>query len=196
MSFCPFVLFILGIMLPVLLRFMFSDYTIGIVKRFYSHHHDLVIFNRYGISVSQMITDMLYLFVSTSWSFPHSRLITGFVTRSTRRVTLVGQERITLPEHLRSSPVFSGIRVVWSLALCVDRCCPFVLLSFGYCVVCSSVFWLLCCLFFCLLAIVLSVLLSFSHCVVCPSVFWPLCCLSFSELRILIPPFGIFKLFL
>jgi hypothetical protein len=33
-----------------------------------------------------------------------------------------------------------------------------VLLSFGHCVVCSSVFWPLCCLFFCLLAIVLSVL--------------------------------------
>jgi hypothetical protein len=46
-----------------------------------------------------------------------------------------------------------------------------VLLSFSHCVVCSSVFWLLCCLFFCLLAIVLSVLLSFSHCVVCSSVF-------------------------
>jgi hypothetical protein len=37
-----------------------------------------------------------------------------------------------------------------------------VLLSFGHCVVCSSVFWPLCCLFFCLLAIVLSVLLQFT----------------------------------
>jgi hypothetical protein len=37
-----------------------------------------------------------------------------------------------------------------------------VLLSFGPCVVCSSVFWPLCCLFFCLLAIVLSVL-RFTH---------------------------------
>jgi hypothetical protein len=43
---------ILAIVLPVLLRFPFSDYPIGIVKRFYGHHHDLVIFNRYGISVS------------------------------------------------------------------------------------------------------------------------------------------------
>jgi hypothetical protein len=35
------------------------------------------------------------------------------------------------------------------------------------------------CLFFCLLAIVLSVLLSFGHCLVCSSVFWPLSCLFF-----------------
>jgi hypothetical protein len=49
------------------------------------------------------------------------------------------------------------------------------LLSFGHCVVFPSVFWPLCCLSFCLLAIVLSFLLRFtdSNC-----------------------PFGIFKLFL
>ena len=80
------------------------------------------------------------------------------------------------------------------LVLCVcfvDRClffsfcCTFY---FGHCVVCSSVFWPLCCLSFCLLAIVLSVLLSFGHCVVCPSVFWPLCCLIFFDLQMLITP--------
>jgi hypothetical protein len=40
------------------------------------------------------------LVVNTLRSFPHSRLITGFVTRSTRRVPLVEQELLTLPEHL------------------------------------------------------------------------------------------------
>ena len=48
---------------------------------------------------------------------------------------------------------------------------------FSYmCMLCRSLlvlfyffFWPLCCLFFCLLAIVLSVLLSFGHCVVCSS---------------------------
>ena len=77
-------------------------------------------------------------------SFPHSRLITGFVTRLTRRVPLVEQELITLPEHLSSPPVFSGIRVTRSLVLyiCfVDRCLSFVLF---------------------LLAIVLSVLLQYT----------------------------------
>ena len=38
---------------------------------------------------------------------------------------LVEQELLTLPEHLSSSPVFSGVRVTQSLVLCVcivDRC--------------------------------------------------------------------------
>jgi hypothetical protein len=33
--------------------------TTNLVTKFYSHHHDLV--DRYGISVSQMTTDMLHL---------------------------------------------------------------------------------------------------------------------------------------
>jgi hypothetical protein len=86
--------------------------------------------------------------VSTSRSFPHSRLVTGFVTRLTRRVPLVEQKLLTLAEHLSSLPVFSGVRVTWSLVLYVcfiDRglsFCPFYFVHF---VVCSSSiygFWL------------------------------------------------------
>ena len=65
------------------------------------------------------------LVVNTSRSFPHSRLITGFVTRLTRRVPLVEQELFTFPEHLSSSPIFSGVCVTRSLVLYVcfvDRC--------------------------------------------------------------------------
>ena len=70
----------------------------------------------------------------------------------------------------------------------------FVLLDLWFCV---CVLWIVVCPFVLfLLAIVLSVLLSFGHCVVCSSVFWPLCCLFFFDIRILITPFGIFKLFL
>jgi hypothetical protein len=59
-------------------------------------------------------------------------LIIGFVTRSTRRVSLVEQELPTLPEHLSSPPVCF-----------VDRCFSFCTFSFGHCVVCSSIygFW-------------------------------------------------------
>ena len=45
------------------------------------------------------------------------------------------QERLTLPEHLNSPPVFSGVRVTLSLVLCacfVDRFlsfCTFFLLT-------------------------------------------------------------------
>ena len=98
--------------------------------------------DRYGIS-DCVTNDHGYvpLVINTSQSFPHSRLITGFVTRLKRRVPLVEQERLTLPEHLSLPPVFSGVRVTRSLVLYVcfvDRC-----LSFGI-----FFFWPLCCLFF------------------------------------------------
>jgi hypothetical protein len=69
------------------------------------------------------------LIFDTSQSFPRSWLITGFVTRLTRRVSLVEQEVPTLPEHLCSPPVFSWVRVTRSLVLFVcyvDRCLSFV----------------------------------------------------------------------
>ena len=58
------------------------------------------------------------------------------------------QELLTLPEHLSSPSVVSGIRVTRSLVLYVcfvDRCLSFCTFSFGHCVVCSSSiygFWL------------------------------------------------------
>jgi hypothetical protein len=70
-----------------------------------------------------------------------------FVTTLTRRVPLVEQELFILLEHMRSPPVFSGVRVTRSLVLCVwfvDRCLSLCPLSFGHCVVCPSIyrFWL------------------------------------------------------
>jgi hypothetical protein len=55
-------------------------------------------------------------------SSDHSWLINGFVTRVTRRVPLVEQELLVLPDHLSSHSVFSGVRVTWSLVLCVMFC--------------------------------------------------------------------------
>jgi uncharacterized membrane protein len=60
-------------------------------------------------------------------------------------VSLVEQELLTLPEHLSSPSIFSGVRITRSLVLCVMFCrLLFVLLSFF------------------LLAIVLSVLFRFT----------------------------------
>jgi hypothetical protein len=57
--------------------------------------------------VSQMTTDMFHL-------------------SQTRRVSLVEQEPLTLPEHLSSPPVVSGVRVTGSLVLCLlIVVCPF-----------------------------------------------------------------------
>jgi hypothetical protein len=76
-----------------------------------------------------------------------SSFMTGFVTRLTRRVSLVEQDLPTLLEHISSPRIFSGVRVTRSLALCVrfvDRCLSLCTFSFGHCVVCSSIyrFWL------------------------------------------------------
>ena len=112
-------------------------------------------------------------------SIPHSWLITGFVTRVTRRVLQLEQELLTLPEHISSPPVFRGVRVTRSLVVyvcVVDRCLSFSTCSFGHCVVCSSSiygFWLP--LWY---LQTLLVLLSFF--------FWPLCCLFFFDILILI----------
>jgi hypothetical protein len=73
---------------------------------------------------------------------------TGFVTRLTRRESLMEQELPTLPEHLSSSPDFSRVRITRSLVVYVCfvyRCLFFCTFSFGHCVVCSSSifgFWL------------------------------------------------------
>jgi hypothetical protein len=150
-----------------------------------------------------------YIFVNTSRSFPRSWLITGLVTRLTRRVSLVEQEPPTLPEHLSSPPVFSGVRVTRSLILYVfcwslfvflyiffwSLCCLFffdirilitLVVSFGHCVVCSSSiygFWLP---LWYLLVIVLSVLLRYTDSDYPCGIFWSLCCLFFFDIRILI----------
>ena len=77
----------------------------------------------------------------------HFPVICSFMTchcivpRLTQRVPLVAQELPTLPEHLSSSPVFSGVRVTRSLVLCVMFCRSLFVLSSFY-------FWPLCCLSF------------------------------------------------
>jgi len=72
--------------------------------------------------------------------FPHSWLSIGFVTRVALWEPLMEQELLTLPDHLSSPSVFSG--VVFFLVFCVMFCRSlFVLFSllfyFGHCIVCS-----------------------------------------------------------
>jgi len=108
------------------------------LRKFYGRCHDLV--NRYGISVSQMTTDMFHL----SEASPGPFLIhdfTGFVTRVTRRMSLGQQELPTFPEHLSSLPVLSEVRVAR---------------SFGC--LCSVLQFVVCPLYFFLLTIMLYIL--------------------------------------
>ena len=114
------------------------------------------------LSVLVQLTDSDYPFDILKLFFLIHDFLPVFVTRVTRRVLHMKQELVTLSEHLSAPQVFIGVPVTQSLILyvcCADRCLSFCPSSFGHCVVCSSVFWPLCCLFFCLLAIVLSVLL-------------------------------------
>jgi len=71
------------------------------------------------------------LVVNTSRSFPHAWLITGFVNSLTRRVPLVEQELLTLPEHMSSAPFL--VRLVL-----LDRCLSFRSFSLNHCVICPS----------------------------------------------------------
>jgi hypothetical protein len=82
----------------------------------------------------------LPLVVSISRSFLHSRL----VTRLIRPVPLVEQALVTLPKHLSSTPVSSGVCATRSLGcFCMFCRSLFVLctFSFGHCVVCSSLIY-------------------------------------------------------
>ena len=74
------------------------------------------------------MTPDIYIYVPlvVNRSFLHSSVIIGFVTRLTRWVPLVEHELPTLPEHLSSPPVFSGVRVTRSLVLQIVIC-PFAL---------------------------------------------------------------------
>ena len=79
-------------------------------------------------------------------SFPHLWPFTWFVRRVIRRVSLVEQWLLILPEHMSSHPVFSWVRVSRSLVFCVVFCRSFfVLLSFflSHFAVCLSAygFW-------------------------------------------------------
>ena len=92
--------------------------------------------------------EYVLLVVNTSRSFPHSWLTTEFLTRLTRRVPLVEQELLTLPEHQSSPPFFSGVCAnrSWVFCVCfVDRCLFYRPFYVGSCVVCPSSicgFWL------------------------------------------------------
>ena len=72
---------------------------------------------------------------TTSRSFPHWWVINGCATRLTGQVPLVEQELLTIPEHLRSPPVSTGVRVTRSLVVClcfVDRWLSFFFWSLCY----------------------------------------------------------------
>ena len=82
----------------------------------------MVAFSGYFTDQHRCNVNNVSFVVITIRCFPHTWLIIGFVTRVTRRVTREEQELLTFPEHMRSSSVFSGVRVIGSFAFCVIFC--------------------------------------------------------------------------
>ena len=114
-----------------------SSWTKGVSShcRFYGRHHDLVL-SRYRISVSQMTARMLPFVVVTIPSlFFRSWLIIGFLTRVTRRVSLMEQKLLILRKHT-SHLLLVGVRV----AFCFLQYWSFWSLSFFFSLVYG--FWL------------------------------------------------------
>jgi hypothetical protein len=116
--------------------------------------------------------------VITTRSFPHSLLNTVFMTRVTRRVSLMELELFTLPEH-KSISGFSGVPVVPVFCYCfVDRCLSLFCWSL-YCLSFLDLRLLITPLLssnaralYCLsldLRLLITPVISFGHCIVCPS---------------------------
>ena len=95
----------------------------------------------------QQIFDYGYvpLFVNTSRGLSSCMIYHRVCNKINTTCATSGTGTAYLPEHTRSPPVFSGVRVARSLVLCVhfvcfvDRCWSFCTFSFGHCVVCSSI---------------------------------------------------------
>ena len=80
------------------------------------------------------------LVVTTARLFTHSWLVTGFVTRVRRRVSLVEQEQLRLPEHMS----FNDVRVARSLVFFIMFCTLlFVPSYFFFCPLCCLLFFYL-----------------------------------------------------
>ena len=60
------------------------------------------------LTVTGYLCHTCFVCVITIRFFPHAWLITGFVTKVTRDVSIVEQELLTLPKLLSSSPVIVG----------------------------------------------------------------------------------------
>ena len=183
-SSCPFVLFLLAIVLSVLLRYTDSDYPFGIFKLFlsfctFSFGHCVVCSSSiYGFWLPlwylQTLLVILYFFfwpLCFLFFFDIRILITPLVSSNSSCPFVLFLLAIVLSVLLRytdSDYPFGIFKLFLSF-------CTF---SFGHCVVCSSSiygFWLP--LWY---LQTLLVLLYFF--------FWPLCCLFFFDIRILITP--------
>ena len=201
--------YLLAIVLSVLLWVMDSDYTLGIFWPLCLFFYDLGIVITPLVSFGHCVvcSSMIYRF----WLQPWYLLVisSSMIYRFWLHPWCLSAIVLSVLLWYTDSDYTLGI--FWSL------CCLFFydiqilitpLVSFGHCVVCSSmiyrlwllpgIFWPLCCLFFYDIPILITPLVYFSHCFVCSSmiyrfwlplgIIWPLCCVFFYDIPILIIP--------
>jgi hypothetical protein len=76
------------------------------------------------------VTEKMTVVMTTILTNTTAKMLVNVCTRIIRRVSQLERELLTLPEHLSSPPVLSGVRVTRSFVLCVYLeivVCPFVL---------------------------------------------------------------------
>ena len=143
-----------------LLLLKYNDYRLIIFM--YSRYYREAHFESFMVATMAWVTVMEYLchkwpMICSTWGnhFPVLSLFMTYhmVTRITRRVLLLDQELITLSEHLSSAPVYSGVRVTRSLVL-------YVCFVDFYLSLCNFFFWLLCCLSFFAMRLLITPLIS------------------------------------
>jgi hypothetical protein len=76
------------------------------------------------------VTEKMTVVMTTILTNTTAKMLVNVCTRIIRRVSQLERELLTLPEHMSSPPVLSGVRVTRSFVLCVYLeivVCPFVL---------------------------------------------------------------------
>ena len=115
----------------------FNEYTSNNILTIFNHcsiHHRIIFSFKYSKTLNKLSTNIdVENFFLIDFSNIWQKIYVKF------------QELLTIRKHLKSHPVFSGVRVTWSSVFCV--------------LFCRSLFVLMSCFF---MAIVLSVLLPFS----------------------------------
>jgi hypothetical protein len=82
--------------------------------------------------MSEMTMEICMSFVVIQIAlFPHSWLVTWFLTKVIRLVPLLEQKLLTIPEHLSSPLYLSGVRIAQSFDFCVVFCRPNVACILG-----------------------------------------------------------------
>jgi hypothetical protein len=102
----------------------------GLLPRPHNHHFESLhhLDNCYGIFVSQIIKQVSLAVVTIQSTLHLSWPFTALFIRETRRMSLVVQEILTIPEHTNSPSVFSGVIDAHYLVFC--DCLSFCLFFF------------------------------------------------------------------